>query len=685
MSGGAIRRRVLQRALAASAATAVISGLLLSTGVSPVGAGASAVGPCGGGTQTSDATTITCTYDHTGASDFFSRPLDVSTYTVKVYGAQGGSAAQSDFLIRGQGGKGALAQATVSDLSLGVYVGHAGSSSVTAGTNPIGSTYGGGAGGSTGTTFYGHAAGGGAASVVVASSYSIVGGGGGGGGATGPGSRGTGGGPGGVGGDPNGTDGEEGGGDCCSQAGTGGTATFNLDGGNGGSGGTPTTPGGGGAGGGGTTNVSFRAGTAGGSAVGTNGGAGGGGATDSGFRTQDGGGGGGGVTGGGGGGSGSGSNGFGLSGGSGGGGGGGGASGGPAGVTLTEGVREGNGQVVITWSIPAASAGGDSYTATLNTDLVVPSPGVLTNDTAGATAVKLTDPSHGSVTLGSDGGFTYSPETDYTGPDSFTYKATKAGLVDSAAATVSISVENDKADLSLGKSCGPTPVGPGQTVSCTVTVTNGGPADAANVVVTDDLPAQLSKVAFGTTDGYSCATQASSPEISCTKASESVGTSTINYTAVVSADTGPGMALTNSAAVASDTVDTDSDDLTATATINTPTCTIDSRTARSGQTIRGTSGDDVICGSPFADTINAGAGADFVFAGAGNDSVSGKDGPDKIFGGDGKDTLQGDAGDDQVYGGADNDKITTGDGIDLADGRSGTDTCSAETVVRCER
>ncbi|MEY4731396.1 MAG: hypothetical protein RL681_342, partial [Candidatus Parcubacteria bacterium] len=68
---------------------------------------------------------------------------------------------------------------------------------------------------------------------------------------------------------------------------------------------------------------------------------------------------------------------------------------------------------------------------------------VLTNDTdvEGDTlhAVKVTDPTNGSVTLQSDGSFTYTPAENYNGSDSFTYKAND-GHSDSNIATVNITV-----------------------------------------------------------------------------------------------------------------------------------------------------------------------------------------------------------------------------------------------------
>src|SRR6185312_6162347 len=50
-------------------------------------------------------------------------------------------------------------------------------------------------------------------------------------------------------------------------------------------------------------------------------------------------------------------------------------------------------------------------------------------------------------------------------------------------------------------------------------------------------------------------------------------------------------------------------------------------------TINGNDGDDVICGDDGGDTITAGKGADVVDGGAGNDSIFGSDGDDTLDGG----------------------------------------------------
>ena len=88
---------------------------------------------------------------------------------------------------------------------------------------------------------------------------------------------------------------------------------------------------------------------------------------------------------------------------------------------------------------PSYSAGEDMVLAVSATD------GVLKNDTdtdsTALTAVLVTGPAHASsFDLGADGSFVYTPAADYSGADSFTYKAND-GSLDSNVATVSITVK----------------------------------------------------------------------------------------------------------------------------------------------------------------------------------------------------------------------------------------------------
>lgn len=93
----------------------------------------------------------------------------------------------------------------------------------------------------------------------------------------------------------------------------------------------------------------------------------------------------------------------------------------------------------------APVAVNDAHTGQWNTPLTVAALGVKGNDsdvdnaTASLTAIKVTNPSHGAVTLAANGSFTYVPIGNYYGTDSFTYKLNDGGL-DSNTATVVITI-----------------------------------------------------------------------------------------------------------------------------------------------------------------------------------------------------------------------------------------------------
>ncbi len=92
----------------------------------------------------------------------------------------------------------------------------------------------------------------------------------------------------------------------------------------------------------------------------------------------------------------------------------------------------------------APIAFADSYSVDEDTPLnVLVGTGVLSNDTDTEsdplTAVEVTGPAHGSLTLNANGSFTYTPSANYSGADSFTYKAND-GALDSNTVTVSLTV-----------------------------------------------------------------------------------------------------------------------------------------------------------------------------------------------------------------------------------------------------
>ena len=88
----------------------------------------------------------------------------------------------------------------------------------------------------------------------------------------------------------------------------------------------------------------------------------------------------------------------------------------------------------------------DTYTVTAGQTLTIPFPvgGVLRNDTdptaeATMTALLVSTTTHGTLTLHSDGTFSYVPASGFTGTDTFTYQATD-GTLTSPVTTTTITV-----------------------------------------------------------------------------------------------------------------------------------------------------------------------------------------------------------------------------------------------------
>ncbi len=99
--------------------------------------------------------------------------------------------------------------------------------------------------------------------------------------------------------------------------------------------------------------------------------------------------------------------------------------------------------VVLAGDDDAPIANPDSGGVAEDASLTVSAPGVLSNDTDAdgdpLTAVLVSGPAHGTLTLNSNGSFSYVPNINFNGTDSFTYKAND-GALDSGVATVTLSV-----------------------------------------------------------------------------------------------------------------------------------------------------------------------------------------------------------------------------------------------------
>jgi VCBS repeat-containing protein len=148
----------------------------------------------------------------------------------------------------------------------------------------------------------------------------------------------------------------------------------------------------------------------------------------------------------------------------------------------------------------APVAANDAYTTDEGTILTVAAPGVLGNDSDvdgdPLTAVLNTSPSNGSLTLNSNGSFSYTPAPGFFGTDSFTYRAND-GQADSNLATVTITVAPPPISVTgiqpntmrVGTTItGVTITGVSFATGANVTFESGnGPApEAANIVVAAD-------------------------------------------------------------------------------------------------------------------------------------------------------------------------------------------------------
>jgi VCBS repeat-containing protein len=122
----------------------------------------------------------------------------------------------------------------------------------------------------------------------------------------------------------------------------------------------------------------------------------------------------------------------------------------------------------------APVAAGESYNVNRNATLLVLAPGVLGNDSdvdnAALSAFLVSRPGHASsFALNSDGSFSFVPETDYVGPDSFTYQAYDGAAL-SNAVTVNITVATEVVT---------DPVTPGGTVSTGTEPTADDPTETS--------------------------------------------------------------------------------------------------------------------------------------------------------------------------------------------------------------
>jgi uncharacterized repeat protein (TIGR01451 family) len=241
-------------------------------------------------------------------------------------------------------------------------------------------------------------------------------------------------------------------------------------------------------------------------------------------------------------------------------------------------VNGGNGEAVFSYPDPI-STDSPSYTATEGQTLTVPasngllSPAAGTSGPAGDTLTAAgpasgTTTQGGTVSVNADGSFTYTPPSPtFTGSDTFGY--TVSDGFDYATGTATIQVQPAAADLSLANSGSPSPVVSGQPLTYTITASNTGGQDAADVTVTDPLPASAVFGSVSTSQGTCTRSTSSTPKTKDGTVTCSLGTLAGGGTATVTitvTPTKPGTLTDTATVTASNITPSDSDD-SATATV----------------------------------------------------------------------------------------------------------------------
>lgn len=198
----------------------------------------------------------------------------------------------------------------------------------------------------------------------------------------------------------------------------------------------------------------------------------------------------------------------------------------------------------------------------------------------------------------------------------------------------------------------------------------GSPAPATNVVVTDELPANVELVSTRVNRGAGCT---GTRTVVCNL--DFLSGSLVASVEIVARVTGPGeIVAVATAQVAPGDADLSSNVATARVQPTAPATPPRAPSSRTGVSRTGTAKADVLRGTPFADVLR-GLG--------GRDRLLGLGGADRLFGGPGNDTLNGGLGSDTLIGGDGNDTISARDGArDSVDCGRGRDVVVADRFDR---
>jgi len=388
----------------------------------------------------------------------------------------------------------------------------------------------------------------------------------------------------------------------------------------------------------------------------------------------------------------------------------------------------------------APVANDDSYSTSEDSQLT---GDVLSNDTDvdhnALTAVKLSDPSNGTLTFNADGSFTYTPSANFFGTDSFTYKANDSSA-DSTVATVSITINavNDAPSFTSGGNV-TVAEDSGSYSAAWASALSTGPGNENNqslvgFSVTTTSPALFSvqpAIASNGTLTFTPAANANGTASVTVRLQDNGGTdnggvalsSPVSFTITVAAvDDAPiitvrgGQCLSETRAQGQLTLtitDVDSSGTLEASSSNTalvPTNGLlsgsgsswalnikatDKRNGAATITIKeqamsmpllvvtvwvGTGSNETLSGTSGTDVMFGLGGRNTLNGGDGNDLLCGGNGDDTLSGGGGNDTLSGARGSDTLNGNGGDDQLTGGQGGDRFDGGDGTDTITDFTT-----
>jgi len=318
--------------------------------------------------------------------------------------------------------------------------------------------------------------------------------------------------------------------------------------------------------------------------------------------------------------------------------------------------------LAVLWANRAPRVVADEYATDEETVLTVDTAGVLGNDADpegdSVTARLESDPAHGSLDFAADGSFVYTPDPDWNGQDSFSYRATDGGA-ESGPMTVTIDVgavnDTPTADDDAYVTDEDVPL----TVAASGVLGNDGDVDG------DPLTASVTSGA-----GHGSVELTADGSFTYTPDPHFNGTDSFGYRANDGS---------LDSAIATVTIEVTPVDEPPVGTTKPPVGTTKPPVGtaqpaaghgclRAVSAIVGTDGDDTRIGT---------AASDIMFGGLGDDVLRGRGGVDCLDGQHGKDRLRGGTGRDRLYGGPGADRISGGTGADRLDGGAGSDRVTA--------